>query len=115
MFIRSAAIFILLSFSNYSSAQIVFEFDNQSTTLGAGLDGQTGGTFTIDGLEVTIAANTGAFNATSSGFGINQTASGDDTDGFDFRNADGPGVSEGFTFSFDKDVLLVDFDVSRLF
>ena len=93
-------------------AGIVFDFLNEDTELGGLLDGNSSGMITIGGLTITVTANPGDFNGTSSNFGINQAAGGDDTDGFDNAQAGGPGVAEGFTFSFDQDVNLMTFDVS---
>ena len=100
-----------------ASADIVYVFDNQTTTIGAGLDGQSTGSFTQSGVSgtATLTATTSTgddFNATGSGFGINQSASDDDTDGFDFTQPGGPGVAEGLILSFDTDVLLESIAVS---
>lgn len=92
--------------------QTTFAFDNETTTIGAGLDGQSSGSFEVGGIEITASSSVGPFNGTSSNFGINQPASGDDTDGFDFTESGGPGVAENFTLSFDQAVTLVSFDVS---
>jgi hypothetical protein len=95
-----------------ASADTTFIFDDESTTIGAGLDEVSSASFTQDGIEITASASTDLFNATSSNFGINQAASDDDTDGFDFTQTSGEGIAEGFTLSFDQDVYLVDFSVS---
>ena len=92
------------------SADIVYVFDDQTTTIGAGLDGQSTGSFTQSGVSgtATLTATTSTdddFNATASGFGINQSASGDDTDGFDFTETSGPGVAEGLILSFDLSLI----------
>ena len=82
--------------------------------LGATLDGATSGTYAvpeISGLTITVvsvssnAASGDALNSTATSFGINDGASGDDTDEFD------AGVNEVATFSFNKDVTitLIDF------
>ena len=99
------------------SADIVYVFDDQTTTIGAGLDGQSTGSFTQSGVSgtATLTATTSTgddFNATGSGFGINQSASDDDTAGFDFTQPGGPGVAEGLILSFDTNVLLDTIDVS---
>jgi hypothetical protein len=99
-------------FAYSASAQTTFVFDDDSTTIGAGLDTQSTGSFTQDGIQITATASTDEFNAAGSFFGINQSASGDDTDSFDFTEAGGPGIAEGFTLSFDQDVQLVNFAVS---
>ena len=91
---------------------IIFLFEDNTTLIGSGLDNQPFGSFTVSGLEITATASTGSFNATSSGFGINQSASGDDTDGFDFEEGGGPGLAEGLMISFDSDVWLNNIDVS---
>lgn len=94
------------------TGQSTFVFENSSTTIGAGLSGQSSGSFTVGGIEITATAMPGqTFNATGSGFGINHTNSGDDTDGFDFGNTTGE-VAEFFTLEFDQAVNLVSFDVS---
>ncbi|MFK8114542.1 MAG: PEP-CTERM sorting domain-containing protein [Rubripirellula sp.] len=93
-------------------AGVVFVFDNQESVIGSGLDGQASGMFTVSGLEITVSTSSGLFNATSSGFGINQSESGDDTDGFDFTQALGLGIAENFTISFDQAVQLDRIDVS---
>ena len=59
-----------------ASADIVYVFDNQTTTIGMGLDGQSTGFFTQSGASgtatLTATSPTGdPFNATASGFGIN--------------------------------------------
>ena len=100
-----------------ASADIVYVFDNQTTTIGAGLDGQSTGFFTQSGASGTAtltatSSTSDLFNATASEFGINQSASGDDTDGFDFTQSGGPGVAEGLILSFDTNVLLDTIDVS---
>ncbi len=97
-----------------ASADIVYEFFNNGTTIGAALDGQASGSFTQSGPSgtATLTAMTSlageVFNSTGSnpGFGINQSASNDDTDGFDFDELGGPGVAEGLILSFDTNVLL---------
>lgn len=52
-----------------------------------------------DGLTLTLTANTGTVNATTTGLGINEPGAGDDTDGLDTINA-----VELLTLSFDKDL-----------
>jgi hypothetical protein len=94
-----------------ASADTTFTFYDSSTTIGAALSGQSSGSFTVSDIEITATASTDTFNATGSGFGINQAAGGDDTDGFDFTETAGDGIAEGFTLSFDQDVYLVDFSV----
>lgn len=82
--------------------------------LGATLDGATSGTFLvpeISGLTITVvsvssnAVSGNVLNSTAASFGINDGASGDDTDEFDAS------VNESVTFSFNKEVqiTLVDF------
>ena len=95
----------LLATASSAQADIVYEFRDQSTTIGAGLDGQTTGSFTQAGVTMTATvaiSSGGTFNGTQDFFGINQTASDDDTDGFDFTETAGPGVAEGLTLSFDR-------------
>lgn len=97
-----------------SDAGVVFTFEDSSTTIGMSLDGASSGAVTVGGIQMTITANDGVFNATSSDFGINGSKSGDDTDGFNFSSIvlGVDGVAEGFTFQFDQNVLLNNFDVS---
>lgn len=105
----------LLTSSAIASADVVYEFRNENTTVGAGLDGQTTGSFEQDGVTMTatVALSTGGvFNGTSNFFGINQDAGGDDTDGFDFTESGGPGVAEGLTLSFDRTLLLEEIEVA---
>lgn len=95
-----------------ANASVVLTFENQNSTIGAGLDNQTSGSFLIDGITISVNSASGPFNATASGFGINQAASGDDTDAFDFTEMAGPGIAENFTISFDQAVILNNFSVS---
>ncbi len=107
------ALAALAGFAGASFGQTTFVFQDSSTTIGAALDGQTSGSFTVDGIEITATASVDDFNVTGSGFGINQAINGgDDTDGFDFTESGGPGLAEGFTLSFDQAVTLIDFSVS---
>jgi len=100
-------------FAYSASAQTTFTFLDDTTTIGSGLDGSSTGSFTVSGIEITATANDGVFNGTGSGFGINQTAIGDDTDGIDFAiPADAPGIIESFTLTFDQAVILNSFEVS---
>ncbi|WPJ97491.1 hypothetical protein SH580_07180 [Coraliomargarita algicola] len=95
-----------------SASAADFVFSDDSTTIGSALDGTTGGAFTVDTIEITIATLNGDFNGTSNEFGVNGPESGDDTDGFNIAESEGPGPAEGFTFYFDQDVYLNDFSVS---
>jgi hypothetical protein len=101
-----------LGLAGSAYGQATFVFENSGTTIGGALSGQSSGSFAVDGIEITATASIDEFNATGSGFGINQSASGDDTDGFDFTETAGLGVAEGFTLSFDQAVTLISFDVS---
>ncbi|MDF3130312.1 PEP-CTERM sorting domain-containing protein [Kiritimatiellaeota bacterium B1221] len=103
-----------LGLASVSSRAATFTFDDENTVLGSYFDGLTSGSYTIDGIKITLTSNFDEFNATGSNFGINQSASGDDTDGFDFDDTEGStgGLAEGFTISFDQDVELVSFTVS---
>jgi len=104
------ALVAMAGFVGAAHAQTVFVFEGSGSTIGAGLSGELTGSFTVSGIEITATASEANFNATGSGFGINQAASGDDTDGFDFTN--GTDNSEGFTLSFDQAVYLNSFSVS---
>ncbi|NCF91257.1 MAG: PEP-CTERM sorting domain-containing protein [Verrucomicrobiaceae bacterium] len=105
--------FLLIVIAHTTSfAGMIFQFDNQTTAIGIALDNQTSGTFGVGGIQMTATASTGVFNTTADNFGINQQASNDDTDGFDFTEGGGSGVAEGLTIKFDQNVLLENFDVS---
>ncbi|QQL45755.1 hypothetical protein [Sulfuriroseicoccus oceanibius] len=58
------------------------------------------GSYSLGGVEVTVSANIGSVNATSSGLGINHPSAGDPTAQLDTVNA-----VEILTFIFNKDVL----------
>lgn len=62
------------------------------------------------GLTLSLTANSGVLNRTSSGFGVNAEGSGDDTNGLD----DGSGVIESITIRFDQDVSLVSLLLTQL-
>lgn len=77
---------------------------NAQVVLFSGTDGSldldlASGSITQDGLEITLSANDGVVNATATGLGINDSATGDDTDGLDTIN-----LVEILTISFDLDV-----------
>jgi hypothetical protein len=99
-------------FASFTSAQTTFIFEDHGTTIGAGLDDSASGSFTVDGIEMTASTSADNFNATSSGFGINQSATGDDTDGIDFATSSDEGIVESFTLVFDQAVTLGNFVVS---
>lgn len=102
----------LLGLTAALSAQTTFLFGNQSNGAGGFFDGKVSGSYTEGTIEITMVSSLGdAFNATAGGFGINQGATGDDTDGFDFTD-EGSGLTENFTISFDQDVILNSFQVS---
>lgn len=97
----------LSCFASFASGQTTFVFDNGSSTGAAGLaleafatgvDGasmslNTSGTYAQGGFTLSAGTDFGTFNLTSTGFGPNDTGSGDDTDFFD--------GSESMVFSFD--------------
>lgn len=64
------------------------------------------GNFSKEGIQVTLAANDGVVNATGTGLGVNDSNSGDDTDGLDTLN-----LPETLTISFDVDVVFNDISV----
>lgn len=113
--IRSAV--CLIALTSVCHADVTFEFKDNSTTIGNELDETTGGSFTVDGVGMTVALNTAltnaVFNATTQGFGIDDRdrtgSTGDQTFAFDFDDPDTPLVneSEGMTLTFDTDVDLV--------
>ncbi len=110
-----ATLTCVLATCSSAQADIVYEFRDETTTVGAGLDGQTTGSFLQGGVTMTatVALSTaGTFNGTGSFFGINQSAPGDDTDGFDFTETAGPGVAEGLTLSFDQTLQLEAIEVA---
>lgn len=90
-----------------AGAETIFTFHDEQT--GIALDGQSTGSVTVDGIELsaTVGHAGDEFNDTSSSFGINATGTGDDTDLID----DGSGVAEYFTFSFDQAVTINRFDL----
>ena len=61
-------------------------------------------TITSEELSATVSANTGVLNRTSSGFGINGSDPGDDTDGLE--------AGETVSIAFNADILLSGFSVS---
>ncbi len=74
-------------------------------SLYAVLDDQTGPlSYTNSGIVATFTASDGTMNRTGSGFGLNSTISGDDTDAFD--------VGEWLDITFDRAVTLTDVTVS---
>jgi len=85
-----------------------------STITFSGTDGSLDfdtvtGSHTLSGLEITLSANDGVINATSSGgLGINDSVSGDDTDGIDSTN-----TIEILTISFDQDVIFNSLDLAN--
>jgi len=105
-------LFPFLLIATPAAASLEFVFMNDSTAIGMALDSQNSGSVTQGGVEMTATAGPGPFNATGSFFGINQSAGGDDTDGFDFEESGGPGVAEMITISFDADVFLESIRVS---
>jgi len=93
---------------------ITLEFEGAQ---GAAIDGATTGSFggTAEGYaySLNMDANNGVFNQTGSGFGINGTGSGDDTDALD-----NGAVQESILFTFDTanplGVKLLSIDTDRL-
>lgn len=78
----------------------IVTFDLGSRVDGSAIDGVVSGMLTRDGLTAIFTANDGIMNATSTYFGINAAASGDDTDQMDA----GSGVNEFITITFDAAV-----------
>lgn len=104
---------ILISLVSHKlDAQVSFVFGDDNSPFFSALDNQASAVLNIGSIEMTITAKTGSFNFTSTDFGINQPASGDDTDGFNFEESGGAGVAEGFTVSFNQDVVLKSIAVS---
>ncbi len=68
------------------------------------LDGDSAFTITSGGISATVSANTGVLNRTASGFGINGSDPGDDTDGLE--------AGETVSVVFDDNILLSGFSVS---
>jgi|GEM_PF-3220430 len=66
------------------------------------------GSFTLEGLTISLSANDGQINATSTSLGINASASGDDTDGLDsvFDGMGGIIFREVLTVSFNQSVVI---------
>lgn len=104
--LTAMAIFALLALGAAQAEVVTFDFEDYGAEqAGNDLDDLAFGTTSTTGSEliVTMTATaivegtTGAFNLTSSYFGINADGSGDDTDQFDAVN----GV-EKMTFWFDK-------------
>ena len=94
-----------------SPPQVVFDLRDRVLTFDEGLieelDEQISFTVTADGVALTLAANQGVLNQTTSGFGINSDGSGDDTDGID-----GELGEERITLTFDSPVIFRGFEVS---
>lgn len=113
--IRLLCIPILLAFTASADANIVFVFDNNTTTIGGGLDNLATGSFTQSGVQITatsfVANEASVFNSTANGFGINQTGSGDETAAFDNAGANAGENAEGLDLSFDTSLQLVEIDV----
>ncbi len=108
-------VFVVCS-ANVSFGDITYVFENATTTIGGGLDGMASGSFTQQGVQMTatsfVTNEASVFNSTNTGgFGINQTGSGDDTDGFDFTGANAGEEAEGLILSFDQNVDLVSIDI----
>lgn len=99
-----ALTFVLLALAGISPASagvIVFDFRPLAIEQ---IDGDSGLELTVDGLKATLTTSNGDFNRTGSGFGINATASGDDTD-----RVDG---NEYIEITFDQAVDFNEFTVS---
>jgi len=69
-----------------------------------GLDESVSFPLTAGGITVTLTANDGELNRTTSGFGVNASIAGDDTDGME--------AGETIGFIFDTDILFTGFTVS---
>jgi len=67
------------------------------------------GMHTESGITVTLAANDGVVNATTGGLGINDSLTGDDTNGLDTIN-----TTEVLTISFSVDVIVESFTFSDI-
>lgn len=80
-----------------TNANAAVVFSGVDGTLDFGI---ASGSYSLSGIQVTVTANDGTVNATSSGMGINDSSSGDDTDGLDTIN-----LVEMLTISFDVDVM----------
>ena len=67
--------------------QVVFDLRDRALSFDEGLiediDEQISFTITLGGVSMTMTANQGVLNQTSSGFGVNSDGAGDDTDGLD--------------------------------
>ncbi len=104
-YLRSLLTILLgLSLSATLGGQVIFDFD--SGAAGSDLDNLLTGSTIGGGITLTATGfPDGVFNVTGSGFGINATSAGDDTDEFD--------AGEGFTFYFDTNVVLNSLKVSQ--
>lgn len=97
-----SAVFTSVCFLSTRAEALSITFDLRGTE-GSVVKGLTTGSVAKHGLTATLTANDGVLNQTASGFGINASLSGDDTDTID----NGSGISEFLTIAYDK---LVTFD-----
>ena len=98
VFVVSAVLVIVCALSTSTQAySFPITFDMRGSE-GSVVDGLASGSVTKDGLTATLKANDGKLNQTGSGFGINASGGGDDTDAIDNRS----GVTEFVTIMFDQ-------------
>lgn len=91
-------------FTGTAFAGTLFDFENNTALIDA-LDDESGPVaFNNSGLVATFTASDGTMNITGSGFGLNSTISGDDTDAFD--------VGEWLDITFDSEVTLTNVDTA---
>lgn len=104
--VKNAVVFGFFALAGViASAQSIFDFRNTSSGAGVELSGLATGSTSVDDLTmVATLFPDGVFNQTKAGFGVNAVSTTDNTHQFD------PG--EGFTFSFNQDVLLTNISVS---
>ena len=91
-------IFVSLVALAFQAGASLITFDLRDTGATAEIES---GIILRDGLTATLIPNDGSLNQTSSAFGINAAATGDDTDEID----NGSGISEFITITFSQPVL----------
>lgn len=105
-----AFLFVLVIITYHNTAfALPIQFDFRDESIEA-LDEQPSFSLTQNGITLSASTASGVFNRTSTGFGVNASGAGDDTDALD----GGSGVLEFIDFSFDTDVILNSFTVSGL-